>query len=126
VINDDKKWREILRGLGNVFYHQTVTTQDIESYISTQSGIDFSQVFDQYLRDIRIPTFEYFIKDKVMKIRWGNVIKDFDMPVRVTIAGKERWLSPTTRWTAVEIDEENPSITVDANFYISTLSVLGN
>jgi aminopeptidase N len=126
VINDDKKWREILRGLGKTFYHQTVTTQDIESYISTQSGIDFSKVFDQYLRDIRIPSFEYFMKDNVMAIRWGNVIKGFDMPVRVTIAGKEQWLSPTTRWTKVELEQENPSIEVDANFYISTQSVLGN
>jgi hypothetical protein len=66
------------------------------------------------------------MKDKVMKIRWGNVIKDFDMPVRVTIAGKERWLSPTTNWSTVELSQVNPSVEVDANFYISTLNVLGN
>jgi len=126
VINDDKKWREILRGLGKTFYHQTVTTKNIESYISKESGIDFSKVFDQYLRDIRIPSFEYFLKGKKMFIRWGNVVKDFDMPIRVTIAGKEQWLSPTTRWAPVEIEQENPSIAVDANFYISTQSVLGN
>ncbi len=125
VINDDKKWREILRGLGKTFYHQTVTTQDIENYISKQSGIDFSKVFDQYLRDIRIPSFEYFMKDKVLKVRWGNVIDGFNMPVRVTIAGKEQWLSPTTSWTTVELTQANPSITVDENFYISTFSVLG-
>ena len=126
VINNDRKWREILRGLGKVFYHQTVTTQDIENYISTQSGIDLSKVFDQYLRDIRIPTFEYFIKDKVMKIRWGNVVEGFDMPLRVTIAGKTQWLAPTATWTTVELEQENPNIAVDANFYISTLSVLGH
>jgi len=126
VINDDKKWREILRGLGKTFYHQTVTTQDIENYISANSGIDFSKVFDQYLRDIRIPSFEYFVKGKVMKIRWGNVIKDFDMPLRVIIAGEERWLSPTTSWSTVELSQENPSVEVDANFYIYTLNVLGN
>lgn len=126
VINNDKKWRKILRGLGKTFYHQTVTTQDIENYISANSGIDFSKVFDQYLRDIRIPSFEYFVKGKVMKIRWGNVIKDFDMPLRVIIAGEERWLSPTTSWSTVELSQENPSVEVDANFYISTLNVLGN
>jgi aminopeptidase N len=126
VINNDKKWREILRGLGKTFYHQTVTTTDIENYISEQSGINFSKVFDQYLRDIRIPSFEYFIKDKVMKIRWGNTIEGFDMPIRVTIAGKEQWLSPTKRWTSVKLTQANPTIDVDSNFYISTQSVLGN
>ncbi len=126
VINDDKKWREILRGLGKTFYHQTVTTQDVENYISKQSGIDFSKVFDQYLRDIRIPSFEYFVKDKVMKVRWGNVIEGFNMPIRVSIAGKKQWLSPTTRWTSVDIEQETPSVQVDANFYVTTQSVLGN
>jgi aminopeptidase N len=126
IINDDKKWREILRGLGKTFYHQTVDTQDIENYISKHSGIDFSKVFDQYLRDVRVPSFEYFVKDKKMLIRWGNVIKGFDMPIRVKIAGKDRWLSPTTHWTNVELTQDNPSIEIDANFYVATQSVLGN
>jgi aminopeptidase N len=59
VINNDEKFRQILRGLGKDFYHQTVTTQQIENYISSKSGIDFSSVFDQYLRTIQIPTLEY-------------------------------------------------------------------
>ncbi len=126
IINNDKKWREILRGLGKTFYHQTVTTQQIENYINEQSGINFNKVFDQYLRDIRIPNFEYFVKDKVMKIRWGNVVEGFDMPIRVTIAGKEQWLSPTTQWTTIKLKQENPPVIVDSNFYISTLNVLGS
>ena len=70
--------------------------------------------------------FEYFVKDKVMKIRWGNVIEDFDMPLRVYINGKEQWLSPTTAWTTVDLVDANPTVKVDANFYISIQSVLGN
>ena len=33
VINNDEKFRQILRGLSKDFYHQTVTTQQIENYI---------------------------------------------------------------------------------------------
>jgi hypothetical protein len=34
-VNDDSKWRTIiLRGLNNTFYHQTVTTKQIEDYLS--------------------------------------------------------------------------------------------
>ncbi|MCO4798863.1 MAG: M1 family metallopeptidase [Colwelliaceae bacterium] len=126
IINSDKTWRDILRGLNKDFYHQIVTTQDIESYINNKSGKDFSKVFDQYLRDIRIPTFEYFIKDKKMKIRWGNVVSGFDMPIRVNIAGKVQWLSPTTKWTTIELDTPNPNMEIDPNFYINTLNVLSN
>src|SRR5690606_16664671 len=42
LIADDEKWRQILRGLNETFYHQTVTTQQIEDYISAQSGIDLT------------------------------------------------------------------------------------
>ena len=67
-----------------------------------------------------------FVKDKVMKIRWGNVIEGFDMPLRVYINSKEQWLSPTTAWTEIVLVDANPNIKIDANFYISTQSVLGN
>ena len=53
AINDDEKFRQILRGIGKDFYHQTVTTQQIENYISEKSGINFSTVFDQYLRTLK-------------------------------------------------------------------------
>lgn len=33
VINDDEKFRQILRGLNKTFYHQTVTTKQVEDYI---------------------------------------------------------------------------------------------
>lgn len=125
VVDSDEQWRDILRGLGSHFYHQTVTTQQIENYISTRSGKDFSKVFDQYLRDIRIPTLEYFLKDNILNVRWSNVIKGFDMPIKASINDKIHWLSPTTQWSKVAIDSSNPTFIVDPNFYINTLNILG-
>ncbi|HJU46282.1 MAG TPA: M1 family metallopeptidase [Chitinophagaceae bacterium] len=55
-INNDEKFRSILRGLNKDFYHQTVTTKQIENYISKRSGIDFSEVFDWYLRTTKAPS----------------------------------------------------------------------
>ena len=54
-IGDDEKWRSVLRGLQRDFYHQTVTTEQIENYIATQTGKDLKAFFNQYLRDTRIP-----------------------------------------------------------------------
>ena len=34
ICGDDEKWRNILRGLNKEFYHKTVTTKEIENYIS--------------------------------------------------------------------------------------------
>ena len=46
------------------------------------------------------------------------------MPVRVKIAGTVQWLTPTTQWTEVEINEANPSFEIDPNFYISSQNTL--
>jgi aminopeptidase N len=126
IIGNDQTWRGILRGLNKTFYHGIATTQLVENYISEQAGKDFSKIFDQYLRDVRIPTLEYFVKNDVMKIRWGNTIADFDMPIKVSIDGEEQWLSPTTQWRKHPIKRANPSVVVDANFYVNTMNVLGD
>jgi aminopeptidase N len=82
-INNDSLFRNILIGLNKDFYHQTVTTGQIESYISTKSGINFSKVFDQYLRTIQIPTFSYSYdeKEKILTYQYKNCINGFNMPL---------------------------------------------
>ena len=61
IVNDDEKWRGILRGLNKTFWHQTVMGKQVEDYISAQAGVNLGKVFDQYLRTTKIPIFEYRI-----------------------------------------------------------------
>ncbi|GAA5135363.1 M1 family metallopeptidase [Thalassotalea piscium] len=126
VIDDDVKWREILRGLNKAFYHKTVTTEQVETYISKLSGKDLSKIFDQYLRDFRIPMLEYVVIDQKMRVRWGNAIEGFNMPVRIYINGKAKWITPTTQWVNLKLSATNAAISVDPNFYISTLNITGD
>jgi aminopeptidase N len=56
-MNDDLKFRYMLRGLNTTFYHQTVTTQQIEDYMTKFSGIQLKPLFDLYLRSTQPPTF---------------------------------------------------------------------
>lgn len=114
IINNDDKFRTILRGLNSNFYHQTVTTKQIEDYISTQAGIDFSKVFDQYLRDVRIPKLAYKIVKKSISYRWENVVEGFNMPLKVDIDGKTQFINPGTAWKKIA----GKSLKVDPNFYI--------
>jgi len=116
LINDDEKWRNILRGLNTKFYHKTVTTQEIENYINQQSEIDVTKVFDQYLRTVKIPVFEYKIKNKKISYRWNKVIKGFNMPINVVVDGKLQQLKPTENWQTETMSAE--TIKVDDNFYV--------
>ena len=126
IVNDDEKWREILRGLNKEFYHQTVTTEQIENYITNKTGIDLEPFFNQYLRDFRLPVLEYAIKNGKLSFRWSNCVKEFNMPVKVKVAEKEIWLTPATRWNEIKIKGDRPVLVVDPDFYVASLNITGN
>lgn len=118
IVNNDEKWRGVLRGLGETFYHQTVTSSEVESFMATFLGLDLDSFFNQYLRDKRLPTLEYYFKDNQLYYRWMNTISSFDMPIDVSLNGVYQRISPTSRWSSMP--SEATSLIVDPNFYIST------
>jgi aminopeptidase N len=120
IVNDDARWRQLLRGMNKTFYHQTVTTQQIESYMSRLAGRNLSKIFDQYLRDVRIPTLEYRLNNGVAQYRWANCVAGFDMPVRVCLdeSSTYRNLQPTTSWRTFPAKGAT-SLNIDANYYVN-------
>ena len=125
LINNDEKFRQILRGLNTSFYHKTVNSQDVEEYISKQSGIDLSKVFDQYLRTVQIPVLEYKLTPGSVSYRWSNCIKDFDMKVRIQLSpGEEEWIQPSPSWKMSSSPKyDGRTFIVDRNLYIETKKV---
>jgi len=126
IVNDDEKWRAMLRGLNKEFYHQTVTTKQIEEYIASSLGLKLDAFFNQYLRDIRIPVFEYAIRDGKLSYHWTNCIRGFDMPVKVWINGKEVILKPTRQTKSEKLESDNTTLTVDSNYYVYNFNTLGD
>jgi aminopeptidase N len=118
VVNDDAKWRSILTGLNRDFWHQTVTTQQVESYMSDHAGIDLSKVFDQYLRTTKIPLFRYQIDGKQLSFQYDRVVPGFAMPLRVAINGKEVLIKPAETMQSMTFPEAVTSVVVDRNFYV--------
>ncbi|HWJ29010.1 MAG TPA: M1 family metallopeptidase, partial [Flavisolibacter sp.] len=118
VINNDEKFRQVLRGLNQKFYHQTVTTKQIEDYMTQMSGKDLTKIFDQYLRTIMIPTIELKDNGNGTSYRWTNCVDGFNMPLRLTDGS---WIYPTQEWKQDKktIDAD----TIDKNFYIFSKKV---
>ena len=123
IVNNDEKWREILRGLNSTFFHQTVTTKQIEDYLSNATGVNLTAFFNQYLRDTRIPTLEYFFKKGFINFRWTNCVSGFDMPVKVTLNGAEQVLAPKTEWKNIATKTENQKLDVNRNFYVASFNI---
>jgi len=122
LVNNDEKFRGMLRGLGARFYHQTVTSEQVENYLKETSGLDLKLFFDQYLRNTKIPVFEYSVSGKVLKYRWNNCINGFNMPLKITVNKIEKWVSPSVGWKETEAPE-NAVIQVDPNFYILSTEI---
>lgn len=121
LINNDEKFRNILRGLNKTFYHQTVTTAQIETYIAKQSGLKLNKIFDQYLRTIQIPTLNYKFKNNELSYRWTNTINGFDMPIKVSLKPDTfEFIYPTSKWKTIKTkDMTAEAFKTDPNFYIS-------
>ena len=120
IIDNDNKWRSILVGLNKDFYHQTVTTLQIENYIDKYFEIDLKPFFNQYLRTIKIPTLDYKLENNNLLYKWSNVVDGFSIPIKVFINSTSQWIRPTSRWKKLLSDKNINSFSVDNNFYIET------
>ena len=101
------------------FYHQTVSSKQIENYICKQSKKDLSKVFDQYLRTTQIPVLEYKIDKGMLSYRWTNCIPGFDMPVKILNEKRSfLFIYPTEKMQFLKTTVTE--LKVDENFYIKT------
>jgi len=122
LVNDDEKWRGVLRGLNRTFWHQTVTSAQIEHYMSAHTGLDLSKVFQQYLTTTKVPELQYRLSGSSLAYRWANVVPGFAMPVRVTVGDSAYALiHPTTAWKTMQVHLASAAaFGVDPNFYVET------
>ncbi|HEX8391105.1 MAG TPA: M1 family metallopeptidase [Longimicrobium sp.] len=120
LVNDDERWRGILRGMNQTFRRQVVTGRQVQDYVSAQAGMDLSRVFAQYLTTTKIPVLEYRLRNGTLSYRWADVVPGFDMPVRATLApGVYTLLRPTTEWQSAPATlAAAPDFRVDENFYV--------
>lgn len=128
VINDDEKFRQLLRGLNKHFYHQTVTTAQVENYINTFTHFNFSPLFNQYLRTTKVPELAYSFKKNLLAYRWQNVVNNFNMPVNIAVDSgqiNKICLQPTSEWKYLKIKSKdlNNKLWVDPNFYVKPIEV---
>ncbi len=124
LFDDDEKWRATLRGLNKEFYHQTVSSKQIEDYLAEAYGKPLDGFFDQYLRDTTIPTFTYRVINNQLLYKWENTNKNFSMSLKVYINGEPEWIEPSSSQIKV-LDglPDNVEISVDPNFYVADFNL---
>ena len=118
IVNDDEKFRGILRGLNKTFFHQTITTQQVENYMSQKAGVDLSSLFDQYLRHTQIPKLVINLEGKNITYQFEDCNKDLSFPVKLNVDGQATWITPKTTKQTLETTTDIKELSVDRNFYL--------
>jgi aminopeptidase N len=123
--DNDILWREMLRGLNKDFYHQTVTTKQVENYIANALGLNLDEFFNQYLRNASIPTLEYSIKGNLLLYKWTNCNPSFNMPIKGIINGEEKTLSfmKNQILNSLIVKSGTKDIVLDPNYYVKSIKL---
>ncbi len=116
IVSNDSVWRLMLREMNKRFWHQTVTSHQIEEFMMQFLKLDLQKVFDQYLRTKQIPVFEYKLNGNKLSFRWTNCVKYFDMPMKLIFPERDYWLNPTEKWQKVELNSFD--FKLDSNFFV--------
>jgi hypothetical protein len=70
-----------------------------------------------------IPILEYEVKGNQLRYRYNNIVKGFDMPLKININGNEDWYYPSAAWKSKIYEKGIRSIQVNENFYVETKSI---
>jgi hypothetical protein len=120
-----------MRGLNKTFYHQTVTSKQVEEYISKQAKFNYSKVFDQYLRTIQVPKLEFYLSDNNKKAhyRWTNVVKGFNLPLVLINNNARLKISPTGEWRSTDLKGDEATLfdpaSIQKMYYITAVAGKG-
>lgn len=99
----DSVFKAMLLEMNKRYFHRTVTSAEIEGFISTFTGHDFRRVFQQYLLTTRVPELQWYQRNGDTWMRWNNCVQDFDLPFRTDPGHGGRngpaWFHPTESWT---------------------------
>lgn len=105
-INNDQLFRNILAGLNQTFYHQTVDGSQIQKYISRKAGYDYINVFNQYLTTTQIPELILYLNAEKEEVfyKWTNCMDGFDLPLSLNNSEESLKIIPTQKWQSLKVN----------------------
>ena len=119
VIDDDRKWFEVIRGVYERFKYKTILTEDMVQFFNDQTGMNLTPIFNEYLRHPDVPMLQLKFDEQARTVayRWKAGEKDFAMPVRVGTPGAWQIVQPTTEWMTLPLTIEKNAFEVATDLY---------
>lgn len=120
MLNDDKQFRQLLRGLNKDFYHRTVTSETVEQYIIEHTGLSLEKFFDQYLRTKEVPVLEWYIKRKKLHYRFTNTIDGFTLPITISGGKLSEQVQISNQWQSINWKNGGYNVKFSKDFLITS------
>ena len=121
IVDNDIKWWKILLKYSETFRHKIIDTKTVVDFFNTETGMNLTTIFNQYLRYANIPKLELKKSKGKLEFRWKADESKFNMPVDIKIKGKIYRLYPTNTWkkTKSNINKIEDIEVLTNNFYIN-------
>src|SRR4030095_13292734 len=109
VVDDDKKWWAIIRGVYDTFKYKNIMTEDLVKFFNARTGRDLTTVFDQYLRYTALPVLEltFDATASTVSYRWKTDVAGFKMPVKVGAASAWQTIEATNELKTMKTDTKS-------------------
>jgi aminopeptidase N len=117
VVDNDKKWFALIKGVYNKFKYKNILTEDIAAYFSQQMHRNMTPIFDEYLRHAALPVLELKFENGSVSYRWQADEKGFDMPIKVGTAANWQVIKPTTEWQTMKTSLRRDEFQVATDLY---------
>ena len=107
IINNDEKWWALLLQYSQTYRHQIIDTATVIKFFNTETGMDLTCVFNQYLNYAQLPRLEYRITQNQLEYRWIASAENFNMPIDIHIKEKGLRIVPTSHWQTLKVKVTN-------------------
>ena len=104
VIDNDEKWWSMILRFAEHYRHQIIDTKTVVDFFNSESGMDLSPIFQQYLQYKNIPVLEFKPQGENFMYRWNTDVASFKMPVDVVYKKKTIRLFPTNSWKKLHLN----------------------
>jgi aminopeptidase N len=98
VIKNEDLWWKLLLNYSNTFRHKIIDTGTVINFFNTESGLNLTPIFNQYLRYTTIPELLIRINKNKLEYRWNASESNFNMPIDIKVNGKQIRIQPTLEW----------------------------
>lgn len=121
VVDNDKKWWTMLRDYAEHFKYKNIYTTEVINFFNAYFKRDFGPWFEQYLYHASLPVLQIKFESNRVAYKWKAEIEDFNMPIKVRVNGKARFIFPTSQWKSESLKgmaKENWQVATDL-FYVA-------